>query len=69
MNYSDKYHNCNGCPVEKYCGTVISATRLCQAFNDDIASKEAAHVLTLSEAALNADSINEKITMWDNITD
>ncbi len=72
MTYLEKYPNCIGCPVEKYCGTVVSSIRLCHSYNDDVAEKESSHVLTLSKATLNSseeDSINEKITMWDNITD
>ena len=52
MTYYDKYH-CINCPVEKFCGTVVSCTRLCHSLNDDIAGKEAAHALTLSEATSN----------------
>lgn len=49
MSYLDKYPNCNGCPVEKYCGTAISCTRLCHSLNDSIAGKESSHVLTISK--------------------
>ena len=49
MTYIDKYPNCINCPVDKYCGTVIAATRLCHSIDDNIASKEATHVLALSK--------------------
>lgn len=39
MTYYDKYH-CINCPVDKYCGTVIAATRLCHSLNDSIAAQE-----------------------------
>lgn len=33
MRYIDKYPNCNGCPVIKYCGTMVSCTRLCNSYD------------------------------------
>lgn len=72
MTYLDKYPNCNGCPVEKYCGTAVSSIKLCHSYNDDVAVKESSHVLTLSKAASNSNEeeyIEGKVTMWDNITD
>lgn len=69
MTYSDKYPNCINCPVDKYCGTAVSSIRLCQSYNDSIAEKEKSHVLTLSEAPLTEEEIDEKIVMWDSITD
>ena len=68
MTYYDKYQ-CINCPVDKYCGTVVSAIKLCHSLEDN---KEPAHILTLSEAASNIkeeEFIEEKITMWDNVTD
>jgi hypothetical protein len=50
MTYLDKYPNCIGCPVSKWCGTAVSTTKLCHSLNDDIACKESAHILTLSKA-------------------
>ena len=49
MSYYEKYH-CNNCPVEKYCGTVVSCSKLCHSYNDDIAVKESASVLTMSKS-------------------
>ena len=34
MKYIDKYPHCNGCPVEKYCGTMVSCTRLCNSYKE-----------------------------------
>ena len=34
MSYLDVYPNCIGCPVEKYCGTAIASTRLCNSYKD-----------------------------------
>lgn len=33
MRYIDVYPNCLGCPVEKYCGTAIASTRLCNSYD------------------------------------
>lgn len=30
MTYLDKYPHCKGCPVHKYCGTMVQSTRLCK---------------------------------------
>jgi hypothetical protein len=46
MTYYDKYH-CINCPVDKYCGTVVSSIKLCHSLNDAISGKEDAHVLAL----------------------
>lgn len=32
LRYIDKYPECRGCPVEKYCGTMISSRRLCNSY-------------------------------------
>jgi hypothetical protein len=68
MSYLDKYPDCAGCPVSKYCGTMVSSIRLCHSCDD----KNDAHVLTLSKAA-SADNeeeyARERLEMWDNITD
>ena len=72
MTYLDKYPNCNGYPVERYCGTAVGSVRLCHSYNEDMAAKESSHVLTLSKAASNVseeDYIEGKVTMWDNKTD
>lgn len=36
MKYLDKYPDCLGCPVRKYCGTMIASTRLCNSYNLNI---------------------------------
>lgn len=70
MTYLDKYPNCIGCPVIKYCGTMIGSIRLCHSYDDSVMHKESNHVLTLSKAApMNDEQIEEKLEMWDNITD
>lgn len=33
MAYIDKYPGCNGCPVAKYCGTIISSIKLCNSYD------------------------------------
>ena len=51
---------------------MVSCTRLCHSYNDDVSEKESAHILTLSKAASEVaeeEYVEEKITMWDNITD
>ena len=35
MKYLDKYPNCVGCPVEKYCGTMIGSIRLCNSYQEN----------------------------------
>lgn len=35
MKYRDIYKNCEGCPVAKYCGTVIGEIKLCNSYNDN----------------------------------
>ena len=35
MYYLDKYPQCIGCPVSKYCGTMIQSTRLCKSYQPE----------------------------------
>ena len=35
MRYLDKYPNCIGCPVKKWCGTMISCIRLCKNYREN----------------------------------
>lgn len=71
MTYLDKYPNCNDCPVEKYCGTVVGSIKLCHSYDDNMAAKESSHVLTLSKATPKTEReyAEEKMTVWDNKTD
>lgn len=71
MSYLDKYPNCNGCPVEEYCGTVVACTKLCHSYNDATMANEKSHALTLSKPSsdMTDEQIEERITMWDNIRD
>ena len=32
MTYFDVYPDCRGCPVKRYCGTMISCTKLCRSY-------------------------------------
>lgn len=68
MTYLDKYPNCIGCPVTKYCGTAIGSIKLCHSYSDSM-EDNSSHVLTLSQGRTEEDYIEERLTMWDNITD
>ena len=35
MTYLDKYPHCVGCPVYKYCGTVVSSVKLCHSYEEN----------------------------------
>ena len=70
MRYIDKYPGCIGCPVTKYCGIMVGSIKLCNSYAETAGDGEKKHVLSLSEAATTeADYIESKIEMWDNITD
>ena len=49
MTYYDKYH-CVNCPVDKYCGTMVSSIKLCHSYNDSM--EENISVSIPSKAAL-----------------
>ena len=34
MTYLDKYPNCIGCPVSKYCGTAVASTKCCRSYQE-----------------------------------
>ena len=34
MRYIDVYPGCNGCPVEKYCGTMVGSIKLCNSYKE-----------------------------------
>lgn len=33
MRFIDKYPDCVGCPVIKYCGTMVGSIRLCNSYD------------------------------------
>lgn len=35
MTYLDRYPECIGCPVSKYCGTMIESMRLCDSYQEN----------------------------------
>ena len=35
MTYLDIYKGCKGCPVSKFCGTVVSCYRLCNSYEQN----------------------------------
>ena len=49
MSYLDKYPDCLGCPVTKYCGTVVGSIKLCNSYNDSM-QQEPTHSLLLFRA-------------------
>lgn len=34
MKYIDKYPKCEGCPVTKYCGTMVASMKLCNSYGN-----------------------------------
>lgn len=32
MKFLDKYPHCRGCPVAKYCETMVASTKLCNSY-------------------------------------
>lgn len=40
MRYLDKYPDCKGCPVEIFCGTMVSSIKLCNSY-EETKNKEA----------------------------
>lgn len=41
MKFLDKYPNCIGCPVSKYCGTMVGSIMLCNSYElNEEAKKE-----------------------------
>ena len=40
MKYIDKYKNCHECPVEDYCGTMVSSIRLCNSYENEEEQKD-----------------------------
>ena len=34
MSYLDKYPSCIGCPVSKYCGTMVGSIKLCNSYDE-----------------------------------
>lgn len=35
MTYLDIYEDCAGCPVSKYCGTIVSSIKLCKSYENN----------------------------------
>ena len=34
MSYLSHYPNCIGCPVTKYCGTMVGSIKLCNSYDE-----------------------------------
>ena len=49
MRYIDKYPNCIGCPVKKYCGTMVGSIRLCNSFEESKKAKSFMAVTAIKE--------------------
>ena len=43
MSYLDKYPSCIGCPVSKYCGTMVGSIKLCNSYNEPSIEEEDAY--------------------------
>lgn len=43
MSYLDKYPSCIGCPVTKYCGTMVGSIKLCNSYDEPSIEEEDAH--------------------------
>ena len=67
MSYIDKYPDCIGCPVSKYCGTMVGSIKLCHSCDDDTPSPVL--VMSKSHSVSENDDIEAKLTMWDNCTE
>ena len=68
MRYIDKYPNCIGCPVIKYCGTAVSSIRLCNSYKEDsnvsmiaVSSKDITPKNALDEYAIEQIILQEEI--------
>ena len=43
MSYLDKYPSCIGCPVSKYCGTMVGSIKLCNSYDEPSIEEENAY--------------------------
>ena len=43
MSYLDKYPSCIGCPVSKYCGTMVGSIKLCNSYDETSIEEENAY--------------------------
>lgn len=57
MTYLDKYPNCIGCPVSKYCGTAVSSIRLCHSYKEPTSS--ASFMAVSSEMSMTKEELDE----------
>lgn len=43
MSYLDEYPHCVGCPVSRYCGTMVGSIRLCNSHREDTSPQSVSH--------------------------
>lgn len=58
MSYLDKYPGCVGCPVEVYCGTVVSCFRLCNSYNNKEEQKDIEQDTLNEMGCIDAEDLN-----------
>ena len=65
MRYIDKYPNCIGCPVEKYCGTMVSSIKLCNSYTYKEEAVSTPQMANVSMVAVSAKDITPKDALDD----
>lgn len=58
MSYLDKYPGCVGCPVEVYCGTVVSCFRLCNSYDNKEEQKDIEQDMLNEMECMDAEDLN-----------
>lgn len=60
MTYLDKYPECTGCPVHKWCGTAVSCFKLCNSYQEEEKS------LDYIDSLLTQEHIMEQINAYSH---
>lgn len=58
MTYKEKYPNCIGCPIDKYCGKAVAATR-CLFYDDGTSCTNAKSLLAVSSTIKDDSSFDD----------
>lgn len=62
--YLDHYPCCIGCPVEKYCGTMVDSIRLCNSYNDSCTDSVGSNP---EDSELSAEEYMDYNDCWDAV--
>ena len=58
MTYLDIYPHCKGCPVSRFCGTMVSSFRLCNSYDNKEEQRDIEQDMLNEMGAMDTEDLN-----------